>query len=350
MALKGRTMHKLKTVLIFLIPILVLTLLCTYSIFSKRIEKNPSGTVGNTAGNLNNGGLFCEDEGIVYFSNPYDNGCLYSMKPEETEVRKISDSSVCLLNAAGRYLYFYEKQTSASDNFTSIFRANGIYRLGKDGKGSACLKRTPTPYLALCDNTLFYQASENGAAPVLSCIDIDRKNPAIAADFSINPACIEQGLIYFGGTGSDHHLYTLDPADHSIQSIYAGDLYSPIVWGDYVYYMDISSDYRLCRYSMTEQSIEVLTEDRLDFFNIADDMIYYQKSSAKEPALKRMYLDGSQNEIVAYGVYEHINATSEYVYFNAYDVPSPMYRTPLHGAVNVTAFSAAAQAALNETK
>lgn len=343
-------MQKLKTVLIFTIPILALALLCTYSILSSRIEKNPSGTVGNTAGNLHNGGLFCEDDGLVYFSNPYDNGCLYSMKPDETEVRKLADSSVCQINAAGSYVYFYEKQSEASDNFTSIFRANGIYRLGKNGKGSACLKRIPTPYLSLCDNTLFYQSSESKAAFTLSSIDIDGQNAAVVADHALDPACISDGLIYFGGMGDDHYLYTLDPADHSVRLVFEGDLYQPIVQDGYVYYMDISSDYRLCRYSLTAQTVEVLTEDRLDFFNVADDMIYYQKSSADEPALKRMYLDGSQNEIVAYGVYEHINATSEYIYFNAYDTPAPMYRTPLHGAVNVTAFSAAAEAALKEMK
>ena len=39
------------------------------AIFSDYIPMNPEGTVGNTAGNLNNGGLFCEYDGKVYFSN-----------------------------------------------------------------------------------------------------------------------------------------------------------------------------------------------------------------------------------------------------------------------------------------
>ena len=38
---------------------------------SRRIAMNPAGTVGNTAGNLNNDGLFCEYDGTVYFLNPY---------------------------------------------------------------------------------------------------------------------------------------------------------------------------------------------------------------------------------------------------------------------------------------
>ena len=37
---------------------------------------------GNTAGNLYNEGYFCEKDGIVYFANPADNYCLYSMNPD----------------------------------------------------------------------------------------------------------------------------------------------------------------------------------------------------------------------------------------------------------------------------
>ena len=43
-------------------------------LLSKRIPDNDSGVIGNTAGNLNSGGLFCETDGTVYFSNPYADG------------------------------------------------------------------------------------------------------------------------------------------------------------------------------------------------------------------------------------------------------------------------------------
>ena len=39
---------------------------------SQRIVMNPEGTVGNTAGNLNNDGRFCEYDGTVYFLNSFD--------------------------------------------------------------------------------------------------------------------------------------------------------------------------------------------------------------------------------------------------------------------------------------
>ena len=82
-------MRDRKTTIIFLIVVTVIVSAMLFlNIYVSRIPENPSGTTGNTAGNLNNNGLYCEDEGIVYFANPYDNGALYSMNVDETDMKK----------------------------------------------------------------------------------------------------------------------------------------------------------------------------------------------------------------------------------------------------------------------
>ena len=266
------------------------------------------------------------------------------MNPDETEIVKLSDARVSSLNAAGNYLYYYQSSTGGSDNFASMFRIDGLYRCKKNGKSSLCLKRVPVPSLSLVDNTVFYQSYSTKKGTSLCRIDIDKQNYEEIADYVINPASVQDGRIYFGGTQGDHYLYALDADNNGISVIYPGNVYNPVVEGDYVYYMDISSDYRLCRYSLSTQTAEVLTNDRLDFFNVAGDMIYYQKSDAREPALKRIRIDGSGEEVVSQGIYENINITSRYVYFNLYDEPIPVYRTPVNGPVQVSTFIAAEDA------
>ena len=49
------------------VGLLIIAALIYAVFFHGKIEMNPEGTVGNTAGNLNNGGLFCEYEDVVYF-------------------------------------------------------------------------------------------------------------------------------------------------------------------------------------------------------------------------------------------------------------------------------------------
>ena len=61
-----------KPILFTGIVILLLVASSVYSVLSERIPSNDISVTGNTAGNLNNGGLFAESDGKVYFSNAYD--------------------------------------------------------------------------------------------------------------------------------------------------------------------------------------------------------------------------------------------------------------------------------------
>lgn len=331
-------MRKFKNFLIIFLCLAVFFGLAAFSLLSKRIPKNPPGTVGNTAGNLNNGGLFCEDGEKVYFANAYDNGTLYCMNADETGVVKISDAQVRSINAGGKYLYYYQSSSAASESFASMFRIDGVYRAKKDGTSAICLKRVPAPSLSLAGSTVFYQSYSTKTGTSLRRIGIDKTDDAEIADVIINPAGVQNGLIYFGGTGRDHYLYTLNTETNAISTVFEGNVYNPQPQGDFIYYMDISDDYKLCRYRLSDGSIQTLTQDRLDFFNVVSDMIYYQKSDAEQPALKRIRTDGSGEEVVASGVYENINATSRYVYFNAYGASVPVYHTPVNGPVQVSFF------------
>ena len=92
----------------------ILLIFIVLSFFVGKIPMNSEDTVGNTAGNLNNGGLFCESDGKVYFANAYDNYSLYSMNPDETEIEKLGVNQVSSINAGGNYLYYYMQSGPSS--------------------------------------------------------------------------------------------------------------------------------------------------------------------------------------------------------------------------------------------
>ncbi len=340
-----------KNILIIGCVVAVFALAVIILLLTSKIPMNDENTVGNTAGNLNNGGLFCESDGIVYFANAYDNNALYSMNPDGSNMKKLNANSVASINAAGKYLYYYmESGVSGGEGLGYMGRTAGIYRSEKNGKKTVCLDRTYAVTMQLCGNYLYYQDYNNKTGTQLTKIKIDKTDKATVADYVINPASYANGIIYFNGTQNDHALYTLRTASDSISSIWQANIWNPVYQDGYIYYMDVDNDYRLCRYSMSEDVIEVLTDDRIDFFNVYYNYIYYQKSSTSDPALKRMYIDGSEPEIVAQGVYENINITSQYVYFNQYDAPIPVYQTSTFGPVSVTTFDAARNAVMENMK
>lgn len=340
-----------KNILILSITGVILIVLLVLAILSSRIPMNDELITGNTPGNLNNGGYFCEMDGRVYFANAYDNFALYSMNPDETDLVKFNDGAVSSINAAGNFLYYSQSSGSTeSGGIGSAVHISGIYRSNLKGKSVVSLDRCNIVSMQLCGNYLFYEKYDKQVGTSLTKVRIDKKDMQTVAEGIINPNCCVNGKIYYNGTAEDHYLHALDVSTGRDAVIWQGNIWNPIVQGDYVYYMDVGEDYRLCRYNLTSSVVEVLTNDRIDMFNVYDNYIYYQVSSADSPALKRMLTDGSSQELVREGVYQNINITSEYVYFNSFNESTPVYKTYTYGPVNVTTFDAAREAALQNLK
>ena len=106
-------MSKLKVFLTTMFIALILILLLVANFFLNRVTPNESTQIGNTAGNLNNKGLYCESNGKVYFSNPYDHNVLYSMNPDETDLKRLNDVGVASINADYKRIYY--SQTGSAD-------------------------------------------------------------------------------------------------------------------------------------------------------------------------------------------------------------------------------------------
>ncbi len=339
---------KQKNILVISVIGVIVLVLLILVILSNHVTLNDDYTVGNTAGNLNNNGYFCEYDGRVYFANAYDGYSLYSMNPDETDIKKLHGGSSAFVCAAGDYVYYSMANASGGSDLGSVRGSYGIYRTKRNGNGSTGLDRCHVVSMQLCGNYLYYQKLDPRSSVSLEKVKIDKKDKATVSDTAINPSCYVNGTIYYNGTENDHYLRTLDTATDTSRVAWEGDIWNPIFQDGYVYYMDVSDNYKLCRYHMSDGVVEILTKDRVDLFNVYGSYIYYQTSSKTEPALKRMYIDGTSPEIVSEGVYQNINITSQYVYFNTFKEPTPVYKTSTFGPVNVVTFDAGMQAALKE--
>lgn len=335
-----------KVLIIFILILLGITIFTLLSAYFKQIPQNPEDTVGNTAGNINNGGLFCETDGKIFFSNAYDNGTLYVMNTDGSHVKKLNDSKVSFITAGGNYLYYYQESVDGNQGLGYVRSTNGLCRMKKNGSNITGINRNIIFSMQLVGNHIYYLSSDS-TGPLFYKVSTDGKEEILLADYSVNPACALNGTIYYNGTLDNHYLYALDTHTDTPAEVWQGNLWYPILDGNYVYYLDVENNYRLCRYNMGSSEIQVLTEDRVDCYNLAGGYIYYQKNSETEPALKRMHYDGSEPEIIATGNYTNINITSEYVYFQNFASPIPMYQTPTSGTINVTTFDVAKEAAIN---
>lgn len=320
-----KKVSKIQTLVIVSVVIALFLLFFIVTFLSGRITMNPAGTIGNTAGNINNSGLFCEYDGTVYFSNPLDSGSLYAMNADESNVRKLNDLNVRNILAGGKYLYFFQMGSTAEAGFGSVVSAKSFNRSDLAGKKTTSLTHDVVVKGQLVDNYLYLLVSEK-SGPSFYKMKIDKTDMVPLAKYEINPACAENGIIYYNGTEDNHYLYGLDTSTDTPYEIWQGNLWYPILQGDYIYYMDVSANYRLCRYSLSQNVVEILTDDRVDCFNVSGEYVYYQKNG-DTPQLKCMRTDGTDVKVIAEGNYTNINMTSQYVYFQAFGIENSLYHS-----------------------
>lgn len=335
-------MKKEAKIVLSVVAVILFAALLSIIALSQRISMNPEGTVGNTAGNINNGGYFCEHNGTVYFANSYEGGSLYSMNPDETGLRRLNTLKVQNILAGGKYVFYFQTGASVVSDFTQPFNVRSFERCRLDGSNASALVRDVVVTAQLVDNYLYLLTASN-SGPLFYKLKIDNSDRTDLGSFNINPACALDGTIYYNGTDGDHYLYGLDTATDVPHVVWRSNLWYPSIEGDYVYYMDVANNYRLCRYSMSRNVIEVLTEDRVDCFNVGGGYVYYQKNGS-QPQLKCMRTDGSETKVIAEGNYTHISMTSRYVYFQEFGNDTVLYHSPL-GSSSYEPFAAALEAA-----
>ncbi len=333
-------MNKRNILFLFVLSAIIVALGVARYILT-RVPDNPAGTVGNTPGNLYNLGMVCEYDGKVYFHNYNDKGTLYRMNPNETEVKKVIDESVAYINAAGNYLYYYQNHDNNEGADLSFLSRNlGIYRSTLAGKGTVCLQKAPVTSVVLIDNDVFYQYFDDIYALTLYKKHIDNSKEIQLTNEPVYPVCAANSTIYYAGQKNDHNLYAYDIKTDTSRKLFDCNISNPVVSGGYVYYMNNEENFTLCRRSLNGGDEEVLTDDRVDCFNVVNNTwIYYQKNSRTEPALKRMSLDGGNNEIIMYGNFTEINSSSMYVYFRPFDNDTTVYHQLVNAPANPQLFS-----------
>lgn len=338
--------NKIVTVSIIAVVIALCVGAVIFNHIRNRIPENPSDTVGNTAGNLYNGGLFCERDGYVYFANPYDSDTLYGMNADESDIKKLVAVSVSSLNADDNFIYYYQTGSGGGAGLGFLISTTGVYRAErKNPRDGECLDRIIGKYVTLAGNSVYYTCSDDSVT--MNKIGIDGSEKTVFFEPDILPVSVYNNAFYYPNSGDDLHLMTLDLNTGSARRISNEDIYMPIVEGNIVYGIDIHDNYSLVRLNLNDGTKTMLDHVKTDLINVTDTYIYYQTSESS-PELRRIMRDGSNMEVVAQGIYTNINATSDYVYFSEFNKPTPLYKTPVSGAVNVTTFDAAYQAAVNE--
>lgn len=286
---------------------------------SNRTAKSSPGIYGNSAGNMYNLGLYCDDGERIYFSNIGDRGTLYSMSYELDDFKLVYDDNVRYINADENYIYYARMNNLMPKDEQSVFVLflNGIFRIGKNGRNLKMLWNEPVGSLLYYDNRLFYQYYREGQKISTHSISIDGTGDKALFEEDNVAVSLYNGKLYYGGRVKDRSLHSASIYDGSTNVEIEGSFYNPIVNADGVYYIDVSDKYKLKKCDHDGSNVKTLVRGNCSFYNFSADgeTLYYQLDDGDNSGIFMMNLDTEEITRIKAGNFKWINTVRDMCFF-----------------------------------
>lgn len=321
-------MKKSVKIIIFIVVIVLIAGgVFTYK-YVNRIRFNDTYVNGNLSGNLYNDGIFCESFGQVFFSNPDDNGALYSMNLDGSEVKKLSEDTAMSINADRHYVYYVRNNDNSSSDYSFFaYNNNALCRIPRKGGKVAILDKDICSHATLVGNYIYYIHSDSKTASTFYRIRIDGKERTQLDNTYVFPCCALNQYLFFSGS-EDGNIYQYDCETNTKTEYYACDSYNPIVTGDNnIFYLDIKRNNALIHTNANFDNPIIISDESIDSFNVYGSNIYYQVTDNYDNRLCMIKNDGSEKTIIAHGNFNGISVTSYFIYFREFESGN-IYYTP----------------------
>ena len=222
--------------------------------------------IGNTSGNLRNGGTAALQGDYIYFS--YGRGDAegiyavktdefqYSINPDKIENYRITSDRATDINVVGKWIYYNN---------------GGIYAVKTDGSEGHIVTDDDVYYMLVVDDWIYYSMTD--------------------------------GLYAIKTDGTEKHIIDSD----IVRWFYVVD--------DWVYYTESDSGIFAVRTDGSDK--RQLTDDSPSSVNVVDDLIYYSVCNNWDPrAIYRMKTDGSEKRMIAEDVHaRRINVVGDWIYY-----------------------------------
>lgn len=303
--------------------VITLGVILLFQYFNKVKLYDDESTTGNTSGNLLNGGLFCESDGVIYFSNPYDEGMLYSMNSNLEKVKKLSDDNVSYLNVAGRYIFYTKRndKKNVDSDFFMALSTTGLYRANLKGRSISSLYKDPTQVACLYGNNVYYQHYDQEQGLQLYAAKIDGSEDKKLLDEPCAPFAVFNNTIYYAGYNGNHSIHSVNINGTGDSVLYDGNCTNVTLNGEYLYFMDMNDNYALKRIPVGGGAPEALVSDRLATYNVSADgnTIYCQIDNGSDNGLYSLDINSKSLKLIASGNFNYLNLTSNYLFYEEYD-------------------------------
>ncbi len=216
--------------------------------------------IGNSTGNIINGGLAAHQGNMVYFRSN-EGGSLYQADLQEGDSSILSTDSVWYINVSGDWIYY----SNRDDN-------NRIYRVGTDGSGRVPITRSRALFTSLKDGWLYYLDEEENSIYKVTTEGAERTLITDDSAWSIN---LFDQWIYYINLDDNRSIYRIGVDGNNRSKIIDVTACCLLVTSDNLFYSDENQNYHLYNASKDGSSIELLADHSTRFISYSDGWVYF---------------------------------------------------------------------------
>lgn len=229
--------------------------------------------IGNTSGNLANGGFVATEGNRIYYLH-HDDHSILATDQELASRTMILPESAAYLNAVDGWLYFRNNS-----------RDGALYKVGTDGSDLMRLSQGEADLIGVWGAYIYYRAP-----------DQDGRLFRCALDGTGTQAVTAQAITGWASDGSSvwitdaDGIFKIEIEDIPVSALQTDRLAEP----------------------------RRLTEGEFSYLNVSNEFVYYLRhlNSASEGVIERIALDGGMPEILTYDLQaEDLNYADGYLYF-----------------------------------
>ncbi len=334
-----------------ILTLTILTVVAAAGIYYYNLDRtyyNSDDEIGNTAGNIYNGGLFCQQDDMIYFSNINAGGKLFVTTDTLSSFQQVSRDKAVYINADDDYIYYIQSSSTKENTKNNLmnYYNTGAYRINHNGTNLMAFTADPSAYLTLKGNYVYLQKYNVDYGLCLYRYKIDNTEERLLFKDAVIPTKAEGDHLYFSGNSKALNIHSMDLRSYTSHPMLEGSYLYPIFFENYIYYIDTNDNNHLYRMNQDGSEPTKLVSQHCSTYNITSSgkYLYYQVDNKKTKGIHRLNLATMKDELMLSGEYQQINVTKEYVFFQDIEGANTYYAIA-DGDALVNHFQAPASAA-----
>jgi hypothetical protein len=268
------------------------------------INETPTEELGNTIGNILNGGFIAKENDWLYYNQRGTSlyGYLSKIKPDLTmDTRLVSDEPT-YINVLNGWVYYRSGREDGK-----------IYKIKTDGTERTQLSADSSTHILVRGDWIYYVNQADGAKIYKIRVD-GTERTKLNEDHSSSINLIGN-WIYYQNMTDQHKPYRVRIDGTERAELNDTSAHGMIILGDLIYFRNPADENRIYRMGIDGSNKTKLSENPTSKFNVSDGWVYYTTVDTPGGDLYKMRLDGTSKTFLNEEFVTNIIIFGEWIYY-----------------------------------